>query len=670
MKKSISILFLFVGIWSIATAQSSLKDSLMHELAIADQDSARVLIMSRLCRYYYARNPDSSMVYGQQALILAQKIKFSKGEVSALSSLGAITWLHGDIPEALKLMFKALQIAEENHFQYEAARCLQGIGGVYGRGLNDNKKALEYYYRAMTLIKTLNPDINVTRNTNDINLNIGVAYLHINQYDSAMVYLQKAKDNFSSNSFLHSVTMTFLGKLQFLTGNRQLAMENLQKSFQVFTQGNEGRALSEAYNMYAGFFKELNRPDSAIYYAKKGLEVAQSISYKQEILAASNLLSEEYKLTDITEAYKYLNLAKTINEELYGAKKVQSLQKLITEEQERQRKIEDENIAYKNRLRMNAFLGSTFTLLVIAIFLFIISRRNRKAKQKIESAFNQLKSTQAQLIQSEKMASLGELTAGIAHEIQNPLNFVNNFSEVSNELIVEIEEERTKNPESRDENLVSEILTDIKQNLEKINHHGNRASSIVKGMLQHSRTSTGQKELTDINALADEYLRLAYHGLRAKDKSFNADFKTEFDESLPKINVIPQDIGRVLLNLINNAFYAVDKRAKSSDPLTPKEGIKNDHTKYLPTVTVSTASFNPPSGGRGVRVVVKDNGDGIPASIVDKIFQPFFTTKPTGSGTGLGLSLSYDIVKAHGGEIKVKSKEGEGTEFIIHLPLS
>ena len=282
--------------------------------------------------------------------------------------------------------------------------------------------------------------------------------------------------------------------------------------------------------------------------------------------------------------------------------------------------------------------------------------QKRKA---VEVTLAELKSAQAQLIQSEKMASLGELTAGIAHEIQNPLNFVNNFSELSNELIVEIEEERSRNQESRDENLVSEILSDIKQNLEKINHHGKRAADIVKGMLQHSRTSTGQKEPTDINALADEYLRLAYHGLRAKDKSFNADFKTDFDPTLPKINVIPQDIGRVLLNLINNAFYAVNERSKKGE-----EG-------YKPIVSVSTAKVSDK-----LEIKVADNGPGIPDSIKDKIFQPFFTTKPTGSGTGLGLSLSYDIVKAHGGELsvrtpseKVETKEEFGTEFIIIIPI-
>jgi len=274
--------------------------------------------------------------------------------------------------------------------------------------------------------------------------------------------------------------------------------------------------------------------------------------------------------------------------------------------------------------------------------------RERELEQakEIEKAYNELKTTQSQLIQSEKMASLGELTAGIAHEIQNPLNFVNNFSEVSSELIDEMQTELgTGNLE-----LATEISNDLKQNLEKINHHGKRADAIVKGMLQHSRSSSGQKELADINALCDEYLRLSYHGLRAKDKSFNAKFETDFDSSLPKVNVVPQDIGRVVLNLINNAFFAVNEKRTTSNE------------DYKPTVTISTIKED-----NKILISVKDNGNGIPESIKEKIFQPFFTTKPTGQGTGLGLSLSYDIVKAHGGELRVETKEGEGSEFVIQL---
>ena len=246
------------------------------------------------------------------------------------------------------------------------------------------------------------------------------------------------------------------------------------------------------------------------------------------------------------------------------------------------------------------------------------------------------------------MASLGELTAGIAHEIQNPLNFVNNFSEVNSELADELKSElATGNVQ-----LANEIAGDIKDNSEKINHHGKRADAIVKGMLQHSRSSAGVKEATDINALCDEYLRLSYHGLRAKDKNFNAEIKTDLDETIGKINIIPQDIGRVVLNLINNAFYAVNEKAKLQA------------ASYEPRVIVSTKKI----GGK-IEISVKDNGNGIPDPIKEKIFQPFFTTKPTGSGTGLGLSLSYDIIKACGGEIKVESKEGDGTTFIIQLPV-
>lgn len=273
----------------------------------------------------------------------------------------------------------------------------------------------------------------------------------------------------------------------------------------------------------------------------------------------------------------------------------------------------------------------------------------QKQKDELQETLQELKTTQAQLIQSEKMASLGELTAGIAHEIQNPLNFVNNFSEVTAELIEEMEEELKKG----DKEEAIAIAADIKQNLEKIMHHGKRADGIVKGMLQHSRASSNVKEPTDINKLADEYLRLAYHGLRAKDKSFNADLVTHFAEELPEANLVPQDIGRVLLNLFNNAFYAVKEKQKIAG------------AEFKPVVEVTTLLK-----GKSLEIIVKDNGVGISDEIKEKILQPFFTTKPTGEGTGLGLSLSYDIVvKAHSGKIDVKSKKGEGSEFKISLPV-
>jgi two-component system NtrC family sensor kinase len=292
--------------------------------------------------------------------------------------------------------------------------------------------------------------------------------------------------------------------------------------------------------------------------------------------------------------------------------------------------------------------------LLLAIILYRNNRQKQytnvllqQQKEKVESTLSELKSTQAQLIQSEKMASLGELTAGIAHEIQNPLNFVNNFSDVNKELLIEMKGEIDKG--NIDD--AKEIANDVIDNEEKINYHGKRADSIVKGMLQHSKASSGHKEPTDINKLADEYLRLSYQGMRAKDKSFNVDFKTDFDESIGKINIVPQDIGRVLLNFYNNAFYAVNEEKKTAGE------------NYKPCISVKTKKITDK-----IEINVADNGNGIPQKFVDKIFQPFFTTKPTGQGTGLGLSLSYDIIKAHGGEIKVETKEGEGSEFIIQLP--
>jgi len=357
-----------------------------------------------------------------------------------------------------------------------------------------------------------------------------------------------------------------------------------------------------------------------------------------------------------------------------------SLQKKETEKRELQAKMQYEfdkkqAIAKAEQEKKDAearrvkniqyFTIAGLVILVLVILLIaLIQGRNSKQrknanillqseKERVESTLSELKSTQTQLIQSEKMASLGELTAGIAHEIQNPLNFVNNFSEVNSELISEMVDEVDKGNVAD----AKAIANDIKQNLEKINHHGKRADAIVKGMLQHSRIGSGIKEPTDINALADEYLRLAYHGLQARDKDFGATMKTDFDKNIGNINIVPQDMGRVLQNLISNAFYAVGEK-KRNTLSNPAAG------EYEPMIMVST------SGNNGnVEIKIKDNGNGIPQNIIDKIFQPFFTTKPTGEGTGLGLSLAYDIVtKGHGGELKVETKQNEGSAFIIKLP--
>ncbi|MBS1730756.1 MAG: GHKL domain-containing protein [Bacteroidetes bacterium] len=323
------------------------------------------------------------------------------------------------------------------------------------------------------------------------------------------------------------------------------------------------------------------------------------------------------------------------------------------EEKLRLQELQNEAVATRNNNRIILLLFTIIVFLIIAFILFRNNRLKQKANKTLQLTLADLKSTQSQLIQSEKMASLGELTAGIAHEIQNPLNFVNNFSDINMELLEELKAEYLKPGHARENEEQIDLINDIISNEEKISHHGKRADSIVKGMLQHSRKSTGQKEWVDINSLCDEFLRLAYHGLRAKDKSFNATMKTNYDDHIGKINVVPQDLGRVLLNMINNAFYAINEQKK----IHPEN--------YEPEVDISTKKINDK-----VEIKISDNGNGIPPALVDKIFQPFFTTKPTGSGTGLGLSLSYDIIQAHGGKITVNSKEHEGTTFIIQLPIN
>ncbi|HEV8084578.1 MAG TPA: ATP-binding protein, partial [Chitinophagaceae bacterium] len=430
-----------------------------------------------------------------------------------------------------------------------------------------------------------------------------------------------------------------------------------------------------AYSSLADFYKSQGEMDTSIFYAKKALTDFRSLGLFDRVNQEYTFLYYLYKSNRKADsAYVYVQLSKTLGDSLNKAEKhkIYAYQNAGFNEQIKAQEQENERIQRENAIRTYTLLAGIVVCMLIAFLLYRNNRTRRKAnellqkqkeeievqKKNVEETLVELKSTQSQLIQSEKMATLGELTAGIAHEIQNPLNFVNNFSEVNTELIEELKTELA----TGNKQLAIEIADSIKDNEEKINHHGKRADAIVKGMLQHSRSSSGQKEPTDINALADEYLRLAYHGLRAKDKSFNATMETDFDNTIGNINIVPQDIGRVILNLITNAFYAVTEKKKQIE----LKGL----APYDPTVSITTRSIGSPSGDGGkVELMVKDNGNGIPQKMLDKIFQPFFTTKPTGQGTGLGLSLSYDIIKAHGGEIKVVSKEGEGTEFIIQLPL-
>ena len=617
-------------------------------------------------RYTYS-HPDSTIYYAEQTVALAKANKMLDEQIWGMAIMGEGYMNKANLPKTLELSLEVLDLTRDIRTEnITLGPTFYNFSDLYFQ-IGDLKKARLY---AMA-------SINDPRLEKEV-LSKAYGYFLLSQVlekemkpDSAMYYLNLSFKEFNINSdtFFRSVygqdawpgLYNLRAKINLQLNKLEEALQDLNEALTASRLGDEPFHWANAYNDIALFYKKYDQPDSSIQYALKALDESAKISYDRAKVLSLDILSEMYESKDPVKALNYYKLANDVRSNLFGAGNVQILREMVANQEKKAEEKAALQKQSRNNLLQSLLLFGLLSVLIIAYILF----RNNKSKIKanktlhrqkieIENTLDQLKSTQSQLIQSEKMASLGELTAGIAHEIQNPLNFVNNFSEVNAELIKEIQDVRRKTQDERDEELENELLQDIAQNQEKVHHHGKRADAIVKGMLQHSRTSSGQKEPTDINALADEYLRLAYHGLRAKDKSFNATMKTDFDKTIGNINVVQQDIGRVVLNLINNAFYAVNERLRQSQP----------DSGYEPTVTVSTKNL-----GDKIEISVKDNGNGIPESIKEKIFQPFFTTKPTGQGTGLGLSLSYDIVKAHGGELTVETIIGKGSKFIISFPL-
>ncbi|MCF8403697.1 MAG: hypothetical protein K9H58_07120 [Bacteroidales bacterium] len=631
-----------------------LRDSLKRELKLTQVDSVKSQILVHIAESFEYSNSDSNFFYGEKALQFAKKAKNIPAQMGAMSFMGYALLRQGNLPKALEMSLEAIQLGKDL-----PVRIAGGIGPVYSvlgeiyLEIGDFEKAKSYFFKMAGLGE--GDIVGVAYGQ----FYLAVLYEKLNHPDSTNFYLLESYKTFGTLDYsyypdvynVYPPWYNLRAKIYLKNNEPDLALNDLFTSLKMTERNGDLFHVANACIDISDYYEQFNQQDSAIFYALKGMREANKINFTQGILNSAEILARLYESKDPVAALHYFKLAKETRKKLYGAGNIQIMRDMIAQEEKKQAEIEAARAAYQNRIWINTISGITFTLFVVAIFLFILIRRKHKAKQKIESAFDLLKSTQSQLIQSEKMASLGELTAGIAHEIQNPLNFVNNFSEVNRELITELKEEIAKGNLEE----IKAITGDLEQNEEKISHHGKRADGIVKSMLQHSRSSSGQKEPVDLNALADEYLRLAFHGLKAKNKSFNADFNLEADPDLPKVNVVPQDIGRVLLNLINNAFFAVNERSKKAEP------------GYQPAVTVTTRL----TANGQLLIAVKDNGPGIPEEIKDKIFQPFFTTKPTGEGTGLGLSLSYDIVtKGHGGKLNVNYEKGKGTEFIVQLPIN
>ena len=507
-----------------------------------------------------------------------------------------------------------------------------------------------------------------------VHMNLGNVYKTTHRLDSALTEENAAEKILITRQDKKYISYVYyiIGQILIKQNKTTLARAYFYKGAQA---GIENQNLGDAAECYSGlteWYLSVKQKDSALICALKSFSLIKNINGSGSSIEAGKIekVSQAYWLNNRPDSsYKYARLAFSLKES-FDEKVINNLtefEKQSFKTQQQLQQLEQERINAQNRTRTWGLIAVLIILMFLAVTFYRNNLIRKKAnrvlkdqKEQVEATLGQLKATQTQLIQSEKMASLGELTAGIAHEIQNPLNFVNNFSEVNKKMLEELKAESIKPKAERDEQLEKDLINDLLANEIKINHHGKRPDAIVKGMLEHSRVGAGEKQPTDINKLADEYLRLAYHGLRAKDKHFNADLTTNFDDVLPMVNIVQQDISHVLLNLFINAFYAVNEKKKSTGE------------DYKPTVTVST--FTPPSGpkdsfGGGWGVRVKDNGNGIPDAIKDKIMQPFFTTKPTGEGTGLGLSLSYDIVvKGNRGSITVDTKEGEFTEFTIQIP--
>ncbi len=686
--KCLKCLFIIIICCKIPVVTLGQANPFYYQQVIPNQDSLKKVIQNTTDEYalinayrdlgfsYYESKRDSALLYFEKSLLLAKKTKRKLWEADACNSIGFISYTQGNYPRGLQLVLNAKKIAEDLSSEMNAwkpsdhitvtpefarltvlARSHNHLASLYGFAGNFKDYAgLELFH--------FNEGLKIATALDDkfmqsiINMNMGRHYYFANIPDSVLYYAHRALELIRQTGYTRyegSIYVT-LGNTYARLKNYPMARDNYFKGEEKSLAINNLRSLADGYLAMSNLYRNIQEMDSSLLYGKRALETYQSTLVASGQADAYYSISQTYQLKNsIDSAFKYQGLAMKAREDLSAGEKIKQFQNMNFDERIRVQQIEEEQKQIQARIKTYALLAGIAVFMLIAFILLRNNQARKKAnillqeqKSELQHTLAELKSTQAQLIQSEKMASLGELTAGIAHEIQNPLNFVNNFSELNKELLLELKDELKKG--NLDE--VSNIASDVIDNQEKINQHGKRADSIVKGMLQHSQAGSGKKEPTDINALADEYLRISYHGLRAKNSTLNASIVTSLDEKIGEVSLVQQDISRVLMNLFNNAFYATAEKYKS-------EG-----ENFKPLVTLTTRKNND-----HIVITVKDNGTGIPENIRQKIFQPFFTTKPTGQGTGLGLSLSYDIINAHRGEIRVESKEGEGTEFIIQLPV-
>jgi two-component system NtrC family sensor kinase len=631
-------------------AQSKTIDSVKKALdSYTREDTVKVVMLYGYSDSLYDSDIEQSIRLTKTGMQLANSL--NRPDLAARGNLGLVR-AYGRANKDDSAIFFALEglnLAEKLHLARLIPLFYDQLGENY-RLLQNYEQALYYDNKFLDIAESKKDDQMILFGL----LKIIPLYAENGDWNKSRKLLERAMPLAGAQKGQYTLGRLFwnMGRISSNEHDLPKALNNYHAALEIWKKLKEYHNVDYSLVLLSSVFDHMNNKDSAGWYAFAALDTAKKYKLNKEMGDAHGVLfayyyhNKDYK--NALEERLILDSIDYLDENAHAEQT--ALKAQIKYEQEKKDLLAQVSQANKDaaeRRTRNLQYGIISVFILLAAFLFYNNRQKQLAKTRIEKAYGELKTTQAQLIQSEKMASLGELTAGIAHEIQNPLNFMNNFSEVNKELLAEMKDELGKG----NIQVAGALADDVARNEEKINHHGRRADAIVKGMLQHSRSSSGKKEPNDINLLADEYLRLSYHGLRAKDNSFNASMKTDFETGIGKVNIVPQDIGRVLLNIYNNAFYAVNEKKKTAD------------AGYEPIVSVSTET-----AGDQVEIKISDNGNGIPQQIIDKIFQPFFTTKPTGQGTGLGLSLSYDIVKAHGGEIKVTTAQGKGTVFTIQLP--
>jgi signal transduction histidine kinase len=658
-------------------------DSLRQVLNNTSNDTLKMFVYRCLGFHYQEKDRDSSFYFHSRQLAMARKLKMKIWQGDALDLTGWVLAYLKNYSLSVEYFLEGIKILEDKDCEKniwmlelfsdvkspEKAR-LNCLGFIY----NDLSQLYKGSGNRPSEIATLLKGLKIGEDSKNDALiglvcaNLAQVYFSLDKLDSALNYGQNGLRHINTSGYktYKGYVLNTIGNVYLKNKDYNTARNYFDSSIAASIAANSLLELPAVYLSLAELYRSEGKIDSAIQFAKKAIAGGDRVGGFEVMNQSYHTLYKLYEAKpDRDSAYAYLQLDKKLGDSLNAAEKakIYAYQDISFSEQMKLREEAYQQNERESRIRTYILIGGIGVIMIIAFLLYRNNLNRRKAnlllqkqneeieaqKNNVEQALNALKSTQAQLIQSEKMASLGELTAGIAHEIQNPLNFVNNFSEVSEEMIIEAIGNRQEAEENSP--VVGELLTDIKQNLTKINHHGKRADAIVKGMLQHSRSTTGNRELTDVNDLVDEYVKLSFHAFRGKDYAFDVKLQTDFDPAVGAIELAPQEIGRVLLNILNNAFYAVNDRKKKNPAFAPEVIVQTKKT------------------GKGTEISIKDNGGGIPENIISKIFQPFFTTKPTGQGTGLGLSLAYDIVKAHSGEIKIDNRQDEGVEFTITLPL-